>query len=144
MPKITISSTRVYYKELDISDALSIQNDICIYQSMKNKAYKELYDNEMYDNGTAVNPAYLKSLYHTNDYFPLSAISEAKGALNSQITWHKKTISINKNRLKKTDKKIKEEEKDLFGYTKTLSSLIALSKARKEDKVGTMSRFRTT
>ena len=88
MAKITISSTRVYYNELHSEDASMIKHDICVYQSMRKKAYKELYDNYTYGNQLTVNPKYLKSIYPTNDYFPLSAIAESKSLLKSQKTWH--------------------------------------------------------
>lgn len=39
MPKITISSTRVYYKDLYHDDALTIHYDIVLYHSMLHKAY---------------------------------------------------------------------------------------------------------
>lgn len=122
MAKITISSTRVYYNELDINSAFSIHSDICTYQSMLHKSYKELYNNHN------INSKYLKDIYHTNDYFPLSTISEAKGILKSQKTWHHKTISIQKKKLKKIEKKLKEEMKLYNQYTMTKHSLIYLSK----------------
>ena len=134
MAKITISSTRVYYDKLHHEDVSSIKHDIRTYQSMRKKAYKELYDNYVYGNQTLVNPKYLKSIYHTNDYFPLSAISESKGLLKSQKTWYKKTLKNKRNKLKKIDKKIKFEESLLNKYTRTLVDLIAYSKARKEGK----------
>ena len=124
MPKITISSTRVYYKELSLNDALTIHHDIVLYQSMLHKVYKEAY----YDN--IINPKYLKNIYHTSDYLPLSAISEAKGILKSQKIWHKKTISIKKKQLGKIDKKIKQ-------YETTKTSLIYLSKAVKNNEAPT-------
>lgn len=80
MPRITISSTHVYYKDLSLDDALTVHHDIVLYQSMLHKAYREEYhDHKM-------NP----SIYHTSDYLPLSAISEARGILKSQQTWHKR------------------------------------------------------
>ena len=123
MPKITISSIRVYYHELSYDTALAIQNDISLYQSMLHKSYRELYHNN------SINSRYLKDIYHTNDYFPLSAISEAKGILKSQKTWHHKSISMKKKKLKKIEKKIEQEKKYLDQYRMTKATLIALSKA---------------
>ena len=80
MPKITISSTRVYYRELSPDDALTIHHDIVFYQSMLHKAYREAYHDNI------INSKFLKNIYHTSDYLPLSAISEAKGILKSQKT----------------------------------------------------------
>lgn len=128
MPKITIPSSRVYYKELSLDDALSILHDIALYQSMLHKAYREAYLDHR------INPKYLKNIYHTNDYFPLSAISEAKGILKSQKTWHKKTILMKKKQLNKIDKKIKQEEKLLKQYEMTKFSLVYLSKAVKNNE----------
>ena len=68
---------------------------ISLYQSMLHKSYRELYHDH------SITSKYLKNLYHTNDYFPLSAISEAKGILKSQKTWYKKNISLKKNQLSK-------------------------------------------
>ena len=134
MAKITISSTRVYYDELMHEDAKTITIDIGIYQSMRKKAYKELYDNYVYGNDTVVNPKYLKSIYHTNDYFPLSAISESKATLKSQKTWYKKILKNKRNKVMKIEKKITQEEKTLAKYETTLRDLITYSKAKKEGK----------
>ncbi len=128
MPKITISSTRVYYHELSYDTALAIQNDISLYQSMLHKSYREIYHNN------SINSRYLKEIYHTNDYFPLSAISEAKGILKSQKTWHHKTISMKKKKLKKIERKMNQEEKYLDQYRMTKATLIALSKAITHDE----------
>ncbi|WP_028044523.1 hypothetical protein [Candidatus Stoquefichus massiliensis] len=77
MLRITISSTRVYYKDLSLDDALTVHHDIVLYQSILHKAYREeYYDHKM-------NPKYLKNIYHTSDYLLLSAISEARGILKS-------------------------------------------------------------
>lgn len=138
MAKITISSTRVYYHELATFDAVSIKTDIGIYQSMRKKAYKELYENFAYGKDTVVNPKYLKAIYHTNDYFPLSAIAESKSLLKSQKTWHNKTLKNKRNKVKKINKKIKLEEKELEKYQRTLASLIAYSKAKKNNEVGSV------
>lgn len=128
MPKITIPSTRVYYKELSYDDALSVHQDIVLYQSMLHKAYREAYLDHR------INSKYLKNIYHTNDYFPLSAISEANGILRSQKTWHKKTISMKRKHLGKVDKKIRQEEKLLMQYEMTKLSLMYLSKAVKNNE----------
>ena len=130
MAKITISSTRVYYKELHHEDASMIKHDINIYQSMRKKAYKELYDNYVYGNKLNVNPKYLKGIYSTNDYFPLSAIAESKSLLKSQKTWHQKRVKNNKNKIKKIEKKIHKEESELLKYERTLKSLIQYSKTK--------------
>lgn len=130
MAKITISSTRVYYNELHNEDASMIKHDICVYQSMRKKAYKELYDNYTYGNQLTVNPKYLKSIYSTNDYFPLSAIAESKSLLKSQKTCHQKTIKNDRNRVKKIEKKIHKEETELLKYERTLKSLIQYSRTK--------------
>ena len=98
---------------------------ISLYQSMLHKSYRELYHDH------SITSKYLKDLYHTNDYFPLSAISEAKGILKSQKTWYKKNISLKKKQLSKVDRKIQREEQLLREYRKTKQSLIAYSKAIK-------------
>lgn len=125
MAKITISSTRVYYRELPQELSMMIHHDILMYQSQLHKSYKELYNNHL------INPKYLKEIYHTNDYFPLSSISEAKGILKSQKTWYKKSISHQKKTLQKIIHKIKKEEHLLKQYEMTLHSLIYYSKALK-------------
>ena len=128
MPKITISSSRVYYRELHHEDSFSILHDISLYQSMLHKSYRELYHDH------SITSKYLKGIYHTNDYFPLSAISEAKGILKSQKTWYKKNISLKKNQLSKVSRKILREEQLLKEYRKTKQSLIAYSRAIKHNK----------
>ena len=128
MPKITISSSRVYYRELHHEDSFSILHDISLYQSMLHKSYRELYHDH------SITSKYLKGIYHTNDFFPLSAISEAKGILKSQKTWYKKNISLKKNQLSKVSRKILREEQLLKEYRKTKQSLIAYSRAIKHNK----------
>ena len=95
---------------------------------MLHKSYRELYHDH------SITSKYLKGLYHTNDYFPLSAISEAKGILKSQKTWYKKNISLKKNQLSKVSRKILREEQLLKEYRKTKQSLIAYSRAIKHNK----------
>ena len=86
MPKFTIC---VYYKELSLDNALTIHHDTVLSPPhMLHKAYRETYlDNR-------INSKYLKSIYHKSDYLPLSVISEAKGIVKAQKTWHKKNISM--------------------------------------------------
>lgn len=43
MPRMTISSLRVYYQELHHKDNFSILHDIFLYQFMFHKSYRELY-----------------------------------------------------------------------------------------------------
>ena len=135
MAKITIFSTRIYKDTLAAEDTEAILRDIKIYQSMFKKCYKELLDNINYGNGTKLTPKYLKSIYPTNDYFPLSAILQSKTLIKSQVTWRTKTLKNRENRVKKIDEKIKKVENELKKYQQTLTSLIALSKARKVGKV---------
>ena len=41
MPKITISSTRVYYHEFSFDDVLTIHNDISVIEEISEQTYRQ-------------------------------------------------------------------------------------------------------
>ena len=79
-------SNRFYYKELSEEDANCIKKDLILYNSMLHTAYKKLYLTCFHGVKDAVSlQKQLKTRYGTNDYFPLSAIHEARALLKSDI-----------------------------------------------------------
>ena len=79
-------SNRFYYKELSKEDANCIKKDLILYNSMLHTAYKKLYLTCFHGVKDAASlQKQLKARYGTNDYFPLSAIHEARALLKSNI-----------------------------------------------------------
>ena len=79
-------SNRFYYKELSEEDANCIKKDLILYNSMLHMAYKKLYLTCFHGFKEAVSlEKQLKAKYGTNDYFPLSAIHEARALLKSKF-----------------------------------------------------------
>ena len=73
----------------------------------------------------------IKSFYGTSDYFPLSAIYEAKALVKSLKCLEKENQDMIKTRLKKINKKIKKKEKQLKKALKEKEKLINRSKKKK-------------
>ncbi|WP_026880992.1 hypothetical protein, partial [Dielma fastidiosa] len=72
-------SNRFYYNELSEEDANCIKKDLILYNSMLHTAYKKLYLTCFHGVKDAVSlQKQFKARYGTNDYFPLSAIHEAR------------------------------------------------------------------
>ena len=92
---------------------------------MLHYAYKVIFDEYKYHNfDLKTLEKHLKGKYHTNDYFPLSAISQAKGILKSQkelLSYYQKK---DKKKLKSINNKIKKEQSLLNNDLKYLQSLI--------------------
>ena len=133
---------------------LFIKKDLELYNCMLHKAFKICFDRAYKDaTYSETDQRMIKSFYGTSDYFPLSAINEAKALV--------KSLNLIKTRLKKINKKIKKNEKQLKKALKEKEKLINRSKKKKyteEDylyevqvldpnikrlKSGTMSRKRT-
>ena len=80
-------SNRFYYKELSEEYASCIKKDLILYNSMLHTAYKKLYLTCFHGVKYAVSlQKQLKTRYGTNDYFPLSAIHEARALLDRKST----------------------------------------------------------
>ena len=79
-------SNRFYYNELSEEDANCIKKDLILYNSMLHTAYKKLYLTCFHGFKETVSlEKQLKAKYGTNDYFPLSAIHEARALLKSKF-----------------------------------------------------------
>lgn len=78
-------SNRFYYKDLSSEDVVAIKNDLLLYNSMLHTAYKRVYLSCFHGVKEQITPKQLKEKYGTSDYFPLSAINEARGLLKSNI-----------------------------------------------------------
>ena len=82
--KVFSMSQRIYYKDLE-SDAESIiKKDLELYNCMLHKAFKICFDRAYKDvTYLETDQRMIKSFYGTSDYFPLSAIYEAKALVKS-------------------------------------------------------------
>ena len=132
MKTVTLSN-RFYYRELDEQDAQAIKNDILLYNQMLHKAYKYLtlkFQGILWDFDSLQKE--MKRLYHTNDYFPLSAIWKAKYMLKCRYEQYQKTIQQKQNQLKRIDAKISEKQKEIDKIDIKLKKLIEKTKQGKQ------------
>ena len=92
---------------------------------MFHKAFKICFDRAYKDvTYSETDQRMIKSFYGTNDYFPLSAIYEAKALVKSLKCLEKENQDMIKTRLKKINKKIKKNEKQLKKALKEKEKLI--------------------
>ena len=122
-------SNRFYYKELSEEDANCIKKDLILYNSMLHTAYKKLYLTCFYGVKDAVSlQKQLKARYGTNDYFPLSAIHEARALLKSNIETNQRLKKECTKRIERIKEKIRKENKTLQNWQKQKEQLIQKSK----------------
>ena len=102
---------RIYYKDLEPDAELIIKKDLELYNCMLHKAFKICFDRAYKDvTYSETDQRMIKSFYGTSDYFPLSAINEAKALVKSLKCLEKENQDMIKTRLKKIDKKIKNQK----------------------------------
>ena len=91
-----------------------IIKDLELYNCMLHKAFKICFDRAYKDvTYSETDQRMINSFYGTSDYFPLSAIYEAKALVKNLKCREKENQDMIKTRLKKIDKKIKKNEKQL-------------------------------
>lgn len=142
MAKICISSTRCY--DTTINELASVWcQDLELYNKMVRYAYKVVLDNYRYHNfDIKTLHKHLKQKYHTNDYFPLSAVSKAKTILKSQLALQSEKKNTIRYKISDTTKKLKQEQrklekdilvlKQLIDYTRKTSKEIVSKEIRVE------------
>ena len=82
--KVFSMSQRIYYKDLEPDAELIIKKDLELYNCMLHKAFKICFDRAYKDvTYSETDQRMIKSFYGTSDYFPLSAINEAKALVKS-------------------------------------------------------------
>ena len=130
--KVFSMSQRIYYKDLEPEAESIIKKDLELYNCMLHKAFKICF-NRAYKDVTysETDQRMIKSFYGTSDYFPLSAINEAKALVKSLKCLEKENQDMIKTRLKKINKKIKKNEKQLKKALKEKEKLINRSKKKK-------------
>ena len=107
--KVFSMSQRIYYKDLEPEAESIIKKDLELYNCMFHKAFKICFDRAYKDvTYSETDQRMIKSFYGTNDYFPLSAIYEAKALVKSLKCREKEDRDLIKTRLKKINKKIKK------------------------------------
>ena len=100
---------RIYYKDLEPDAESIIKSDLELYNCMLHKAFKICFDRAYKDvTYSETDQRMIKSFYGTSDYFPLSAIYEAKALVKSLKCLEKENQDMIKTRLKKINKKIKK------------------------------------
>ena len=98
---------------------------------MLHKAFKICFDRAYKDvTYSETDQRMIKSFYGTSDYFPLSAIYEAKALVKCLKCLEKENQDMIKTRIKKIDKKIKKKEKQLKKALKEKEKLINRSKKK--------------
>ena len=82
--KVFSMSQRIYYKDLEPEAESIIKKDLELYNCMLHKAFKICFDRAYKDaTYSETDQRMIKSFYGTSDYFPLSAINEAKALVKS-------------------------------------------------------------
>ena len=108
--KVFSMSQRIYYKDLEPEAESIIKKDLELYNCMLHKAFKICFDRAYKDvTYSDTDQRMIKSFYGTSDYFPLSAIYEAKALVKSLKCLEKENQDMIKTRLKKINKKTKKE-----------------------------------
>lgn len=108
--KVFSMSQRIYYKDLEPDAESIIKKDLELYNCMLHKAFKICFDRAYKDvTYSETDQRMIKSFYGTSDYFPLSAIYEAKALVKSLKCREKEDRDLIKTRIKKIDKKNQKE-----------------------------------
>ena len=129
--KVFSMSQRIYYKDLEPEAESIIKKDLELYNCMLHKAFKICFDRAYKDvTYSETDQRMIKSFYGTSDYFPLSAINEAKALVKSLKCREKEDRDLIKIRIKKIDKKIKKKEKQLKKALKEKEKLINRSRKK--------------
>ena len=122
----------MYYKDLEPDAESIIKKDLELYNCMLHKAFKICFDRAYKDvTYSETDQRMIKSFYGTSDYFPLSAIYEAKALVKSLKCREKEDRDLIKTRLKKINKKIKKKENQLKKALKKKEKLINRAKKKK-------------
>ena len=130
--KVFSMSQRIYYNDLESEAESIIKKDLELYNCMLHKAFKICFDRAYKDvTYSETDQRMIKTFYGTSDYFPLSAIYEAKALVKSLKCREKEDRDLIKTRIKKIDKKIKKNEKQLKKALKEKEKLINRSKKKK-------------
>lgn len=130
MAKICISSTRFYDHEIGGLSSILLE-DMELYNKMVRYSYKVLYDNRRYHNFDEKKlHKHLKEKFGTNDYFPLSAVLEARRMLNLQIANDRTYRNKINKRLKNINTKIKKEKAKLKRDQNLLKKIISYTKGK--------------
>lgn len=108
--KVFSMSQRIYYKDLEPDAELIIKKDLELYNCMLHKAFKICFDRAYKDvTYSETDQRMIKSFYGTSDYFPLSAINEAKALVKSLKCREKEDRDLIKTRIKKDRQKNQKE-----------------------------------
>ena len=132
--KTITCSDRVYYDELLPEEAQAIRQDIQLVHSILHTAYRYLtlkargipfpFEESLHKE--------LKRRYHTNDYFPLTALWEAQHQLKADFENHERWKKSLKARVKSVEKKIRKTEKEIQRLDKQLAQLKQKTKQGKQ------------
>lgn len=112
MPKIMSQSNRIYYHKLSLDHAVLIKHDLCLYNSIVHDVYDKLYRMKFCDFHIDNLHQYLKGKYGMNAYFSVSAVSQAKGILSSNIEVHQQRLKDISKRIKNVDRKSRTQKRN--------------------------------
>lgn len=132
--KTITCSNRIYYSELSSEEANALHQDIQLYHAMMHTAYHLLCLKSQgipfsFENSLEKE---MKRRFHTNDYFPLSAIQEAKQHLSNDFANHENQKKALKAQCKAIEKKIKEVEINILKIDRQLKELFRKTKQGKQ------------
>ena len=100
--KVFSMTQRIYYKDLEPEAESILKKDLELYNCMLHKAFKICFDRAYKDvTYSETDQRMIKSFYGTSDYFPLSAINEAKALVKSLKCREMEDRDLIKTRLKK-------------------------------------------
>ncbi|MDQ0361486.1 hypothetical protein, partial [Breznakia pachnodae] len=128
MSKTISQSQRFYLKHLSEPQINCIHHDLKVYNQMYRYTYRRCYDDTFYD--VKIGKGFqkkLKARYGTNDYMPLSVISDVKAKIKTSIQiqkFHEKRVTREHKNIKKKYKKV---EKQYLQFKKVHNSLISIS-----------------
>ena len=101
---IDLTNSQPFLLQSLLEAELFIKKDLELYNCMLHKAFKICFDRAYKDvTYSETDQRMIKSFYGTSDYFPLSAIYEAKALVKSLKCLEKENQDMIKTRLKKID-----------------------------------------
>lgn len=130
MKKIAYSN-RLY---LEQKESMLIKNDIQIYRRMLIHSYHIIYHMNMHHLKVNSLQKKVKSFYGTNDYFPLSAIHEAKALYKASLGSHNLNLKKIKKRMSRIEIKLGTIEKEIKQISKHLEKLVVKTQEGKQTK----------
>ena len=124
--KKVLNSRYIKKNVFPLETNLLIEQDLCIFNSMKHTAFVWQNQGRIFLNKSI--HCTLKEQFHVMDYYAGSAIWEVKAMLSSQKELNDRYLKDTKELLKEVRKKLKQKETTLCKYRKAKGRLRIWSK----------------